>query len=82
MNSKNLIKIGTITLVFGALIGILGPIFQLLKSFESFASGENAGIGAVGQSVYNSIYLTIFSIAVILSGLCLIIFGAFKNRNR
>jgi len=72
-------KTGLILIVASIVIGGVGTVWNVYGSFDALATAENAGIGAVGDSIRNALIFTVGGLVGAIGGALLLIFGRSKS---
>ena len=72
-------KTGLIIIVASLVVGLVGTVWNIYGSFDALATAENAGIGAVGDSIRNALFFTAGGLVGMIVGGFLLIFGRSKS---
>lgn len=80
MKDRKLIPTGLVLLIVSVVVGLLGTVWGISRSFGSMVTNESAGIGAVGGGIFEALIFSIVGIIGFLAGLALIIVSLVRSR--
>lgn len=80
MKDRKLIPTGLVLLIASVVVGLLGTVWGISRSFGSMVTNESAGIGAVGGGIFEALIFSIVGIIGFLAGLALIIVSLVRSR--
>lgn len=72
-------RVAIAIIVLSLFLGIGGMIWSIYAAFSELATAENAGIGAIGDSIRNALIFTVGGLVGVLTGALMLIFGRSKN---
>lgn len=79
MSVTNIQKLGLILIVASIFIGLTGTVWNVYGGFDALAAAENAGIGAIGDSINKALIFSVGGLVGSIVGALMLIFGRSKS---